>query len=349
MYIRKNECGSWTARVYYRKEGKQAHKTITGRTKRETEAAAQKFLDSLARSPKITVEQLTEQYFSDKGPRLKEISIRNKRGLINKWILPDFGDRRIGELTAHDLMQWQNKLLAADLSDAHRRNIDSLMRVLLNHACRYDDLGKNPMAKLDHIGKTGRRLDYWTLDEYNSFMAVPGLGDPARTMIEVLFYSGLRIGELLALTGNDLDFDRKLIDVNKTAHWRIGGEYYTTSPKTSNSVRSVIMPGSVMGNLREYSSRMYGFKPETRVFPFTDGPARYAINTLSEKAGVKRIPVHGLRHSHASMLIHDGFSPKAVAERLGDTEQMIMTVYGHLYTSVHQDMADKLEEHFQHS
>lgn len=146
---------------------------------------------------------------------------------------------------------------------------------------------------------------------------------------------------MLALTLSDFDFAANTISITKTFHQ---GSRMAGPPKTANSVRCISMPESIMQEIQAYSSRVYGIKPSDRIFTFTDGLIRGNIRRCSQKAGVPRIRIHDLRHSHVSLLIELGFSPHLIAERIGDTVQMVNNTYGHLYPSKHGEVADKLNQ-----
>lgn len=153
----------------------------------------------------------------------------------------------------------------------------------------------------------------------------------------------MRCGELLALTLSDLDFKSSTISINKTLYHR-NREKISTSPKTDNSIRTISMPDAVMQEVQAYTSRLYGIQPQDRVFGFTDMPLRKNMARYSEKASIPRIRIHDLRHSHVSLLINMGFTPQLIAERIGDTVQMVNSVYGHLYPSKHEEVADRLNQ-----
>ena len=132
-----------------------------------------------------------------------------------------------------------------------------------------------------------------------------------------------------------------LIRFSKTLYQR-GKEKISTSPKTNNSIRTVSMSDAIMEEVQAYINKIYGIQPQDRVFGFTDMPLRKNMAKYSEKAGIPRIRIHDIRHSHVSLLINMGFTPQLIAERIGDTVQMVNSVYGHLYPNKHEEVADKL-------
>ncbi len=90
--------------------------------------------------------------------------------------------------------------------------------------------------------------------------------------------------------------------------------------------------------------RLYGLKPSDRIIPLIDCSVRAALKRECLKLGVKQIRVHDLRHSHVSLLIDMGFPAMLIAERIGDTVEMVNNIYGHLYPNRHEEVADRLEQ-----
>ena len=125
------------------------------------------------------------------------------------------------------------------------------------------------------------------------------------------------------------------------------GEVVITPPKTAKSNRTVTIPGFLCDIIREYENRLYGIKKADRIFPSGKTTFASQLEHHAEIAGVKRIRIHDLRHSHASYLIELGFPPILIAERLGhDNANVTMSIYAHLYPSKQSEVADRLEKIF---
>ncbi len=103
------------------------------------------------------------------------------------------------------------------------------------------------------------------------------------------------------------------------------------------------MPKAVMNDLREYTGRIYGLQDGDYIFSFPKSRIRRIMIKACDASGVPFIRIHDLRHSHVSLLIELGFTVQLIAERIGDTVQMVLSTYGHLYPSRHQEVADKLD------
>ena len=117
-----------------------------------------------------------------------------------------------------------------------------------------------------------------------------------------------------------------------------------TEPKTDHSKRTIPIPDFLVTALESVISMIYEPEPNDRIFQTVTSSRLYtAIEKGSTAAGIKRIRVHDLRHSHVSLLINMGFSTFLIAERIGDTVEMVNKIYGHLYPNKHREVADKLE------
>ena len=160
---------------------------------------------------------------------------------------------------------------------------------------------------------------------------------------EVLYWCGLRLGELLALTPADFDFSKETISVTKS-YQRFKGEDVITLPKTPKSVRTVQMPHVLTEEIQEYLGMLYSVQPEDRIFPISKSYLHHEMDRGAKASGVKRIRVHDIRHSHVSLLIEMGFSALAIASRVGHESIDITYRYAHLFPSTQIEMADKLNE-----
>lgn len=309
---------------------------------REAKEWERAFLEKMQGTPDMTFQSLYDLYIEDMSPRLRYTTIEGKKNVFTNRILPYFGEKPINQITPKDIRDWQTVQISAGYSDAYLDRMQNMLTTIFNYAVSYYHLPSNPCDKAGHMGKRTRSMQFWTLEQYNRF--IPFVTDPAaHTAIQVLFYSGMRFGEMLALTPADIDFDAGTIDINKSYQHRSGGGV-VSPPKTSNGIRTVTMPNAIMDELRAYIDRLYHIEPEERIFLFTKSLIRGNMKRGSEAAGIPLIRIHDLRHSHVSLLIEMGFSPHLIAERIGDTVQMVNNTYGHLYPTRHKEVADKLNE-----
>ena len=300
------------------------------------------FLEKQQGVPDMTFLALYELYIEDISHRLRQNSIDGKKNVFKNRILPYFKDKPINQITPKDIRDWQNTQISAGYSDAYLDRMQNMVTTIFNYAVNYYNLPSNPCNRAGHMGKRTRSMKFWTLEQYNRF--IPLVEDAmAHTALQLLFYSGMRFGELLALTLSDIDFTARTISITKSyQHNAHGGT--TTPPKTANGVRTIIMPDAIINELQVLTSRLYALATNDRIFLFTKSLIRGTMKRCSEAADIPFIRIHDLRHSHVSLLIEMGFSPHLIAERIGDTVQMVNSTYGHLYPTRHREVADKLNQ-----
>ena len=145
---------------------------------------------------------------------------------------------------------------------------------------------------------------------------------------------------MLALTPADFDFERKIIHVTKSFQ-RIKGEDIITPPKTEKGIRRVLMPDFYVAEMKGYLEVLQINESE-RIFPFTKSYLHHEMRRGCTISGVKRIRIHGIRHSHISLLIDMDFSAVAIADRVGHESIDITYRYAHLFPSTQLEVADKL-------
>lgn len=312
---------------------------------KDAKAWEREFLQKQQGSPDMTFQALVDLYMEDIGPRNKESTIYVKNALIKAWLLPTFKDKPINEISSAEVRKWQSELLkerdGKKLSKTHIVNIEKTFSAVMNFAVKYYKLPFNPQKGLS-FSPEKKKILFWTKEEFTTFHIA--VTDPiAHMAFEVLFYTGMRVGELLALSKKDIDFENNIISITKTYSPKNKGEQIT-SPKTPNSYRTITIPKFLCEHLQEYIQRFYDLDPSARLFPVLPDWLRRRLTKGCNVSGVKAIRIHDIRHSHVSMLIDLGFSPHLIAERIGDTVDMVNNVYGHLYPNRHTEVADKLQE-----
>ncbi len=297
----------------------------------------------------MTFASFYEIYETDRKPRIKDSTWETKSHIVRTKILPYFGDRKIDEIDTKDIIAWQNELLAytdengKKYSQDYLRTVHSQLTAIFNHAMNYYNLPYNPARRAGTIGKEiHKEMQFWTKEEYLKFAEC--IMDKPRSYyaFELLYWTGIRSGELLALTPADFDFEKQALRINKTFH-RSKGQDIITTPKTAKSNRVVTMPPFLCEEMKDYLAMLYEVKPDERIFPITKSYLGHEMDRGSKAAGVKRIRVHDLRHSHVSMLLNIGFSALAIGNRVGHETEKITYRYAHLFPTVQTEMSEKLE------
>jgi integrase len=212
----------------------------------------------------------------------------------------------------------------------------------MNHAVRFYELKSNPAAKAGSVGKKeATEMLFWTKDEYLKF-ADSMMDKPLSFYaFEVLYWCGLRVGELLALTAKDFDFKKNTLSISKS-YQRIKGKDVITDPKTPKSKRIISIPDFLSEEMQEYIKMFYSQSSSERLFPMSKSYLHHEMTRGAAAQGIKRIRIHDLRHSHVSLLIEMGFSAVAIADRVGHESIDITYRYAHLFPSKQSEMASKL-------
>ena len=159
---------------------------------------------------------------------------------------------------------------------------------------------------------------------------------------EMLYWCGIREGELLALTPTDFDFEAGTVSISKS-YQRLKGKDVITTPKTKKSNRVIKMPKFLCGEMEDYLKMFYSAGADERIFPVSKHYLHHEMDRGAKAAGVKRIRIHDLRHSHISLLIDMGFTALAIADRVGHESIDITYRYAHLFPTRQTEMADKLD------
>ncbi|MFQ9529657.1 MAG: site-specific integrase [Roseburia intestinalis] len=160
---------------------------------------------------------------------------------------------------------------------------------------------------------------------------------------EVLYWTGMREGELLALSPADIDLDNKTISINRT-YQRIEGKDVFTSPKTRKSKRKIPIPDFLCQELSDYIQSRYMLDADERLFPVTKSNLSHEMIRGCKNTGVKKIRIHDIRHSHASLLINQGCDALMLADRIGHEKvSTTLNTYSHLFPHKQQELVHSLE------
>ncbi|WP_051531203.1 site-specific integrase [Clostridiisalibacter paucivorans] len=190
--------------------------------------------------------------------------------------------------------------------------------------------------------KNADSMKFWTTEEFKKFMLFVSDKPISKVIFELLFWTGMRSGECLALTLDDFDFENKTVSISKN-YARHEGEDLILEPKTPKSKRIITIPDFICDMIKDYVSKLYDYDPHERLFPVTKSYLHSEMKRGCKNSGVKKIRVHDLRHSHASLLIEEGFSPLLISERLGhENIETTLQTYSHLYPNKHGEVANRL-------
>ena len=344
--------GTWYVQFRYTDwKGERQQKLKRGfATKREALEWEREFLMEKQADVNMTFESFVALYEKDIKPKLKLNTWLTKESIIKKKILPYFANRKLSEITAKDIIRWQNEIRelrdchGKPLSKTYLKTVHNQLSAIFNHAARFYGLNINPARQAGNMGAEERKeMLFWTREEYTRFSEAMMDKPLSFYAFEVLYWCGVREGELLALTPADFDFDRETVTISKS-YQRIGGRDIITDPKTPKSNRTIKMPEFLCEEMQDYIKPLYRIGKNDRLFEVAKSYLHHEMDRGAKTAGVKRIRIHDLRHSHISLLIEMGYSAVAIADRVGHESINITYNYAHLFPSTQSDMADKLNQ-----
>ena len=267
--------GTWYVQFRYTDwKGERQQKLKRGfATKREALEWEREFLIEKQADVNMTFESFVALYERDIKPKLKLNTWLTKESIIKKKILPYFAKRKLSEITAKDIMRWQNEIRemrdchGKPLSKTYLKTVHNQLSAIFNHAARFYGLNINPARQAGNMGAEERKeMLFWTREEYTKFSEAMMDKPLSFYAFEVLYWCGIREGELLALTPADFDFEKRTLTINKS-YQRLNKQDVITTPKTPKSNRVIQMPSSFVTSCRTTLSSSTVWSRTARCFP----------------------------------------------------------------------------------
>ncbi len=342
---KKEQTGTWFCKFCYTDwNGVRKQKKKEGfKTKKEALDYEREFLQKSTCGCNMSFSGMVELYLEDCRLRLKPTTLETKERMIRKKILPYFEKLSVDKISASTIRRWQNDLMARGYSPTYLKSIHNQASTIFNFAVKYYRLSNNPCKMAGSIGKRqAEEMRIWTPAEFTTFARAIRNKPCSWVAFHLLFWTGIRSGELLALTKDDFDFQAKTMSITKN-YARQNQKDLILSPKTPKSKRIVTLPDFLADMIQEYANN----HPEGRLFPQTKHYLYHEMQRGCRISGVEKIRIHDLRHSHASFLIEEGFSPLLIAERLGhENIQTTLQIYSHLYPNKQSEVACKIQDFY---
>lgn len=338
--------------------GKQIQKYRSGfSTKKEARAEYSKLI--LAAEEGLAMEKkqpsfkqfIEEIYLPWYKTQVKESTYKNRLNTIEKHF-KFFYRKKVNEIELIHVQTWQLKL-AKDYSPNYVRIIQGMLSLAFDRAIILGLAKKNPARMVGNIKSKKVKVDFWTLEEFQKVISLLYKGDYYEHYLFIcfwlLFTTGLRIGEAAALQWEDIDFESGIISVTKTLYYKSMNEYTFVDPKTSASIRTVVIDKDTIRELKDWMEvqkkvlKDCNFVLSYSGIPTSKHTLPRALEKLAGLAGVHRIKIHALRHSHVALLISMGVNPLIVKDRLGHEKiQTTLGTYGHLYPNSNFEVAKML-------
>lgn len=339
-----DKTGKWETLFYYtdyKNERRKKHRRGFN-TKKEALEFEREFLAQSQFSIEMTFKSLYSLYHSDMESRIKKTTMETKEYIVNTKLLPFFEKMKVKDIKPIHIRKWQTDLLKMEYSKTYLKTIYNQLTAIFNYAIRFHNLDKNPCHIAGSIGKKDAdEMQILSLQEFNKM--IDCVTDKENKFFYIiLFWTGMRKGELLALTYEDVDFENKTIMINKNFQI-VKKEKLITDPKTPRGRRVIAVNDVVLNCIKELWNTSYKPNKTDKIFYLSKDSLKRQLDTACKKAGVPRIRVHDLRHSHASYLLSNGVNIVILSRRLGHEKvQTTLNIYCHICPSSEDRLNDVL-------
>lgn len=325
--------GRWTVRKrikLFNGEYKEIYKRGF-KTKREGLEYERDVTERYNGTANILFKNLLVQYLEDKKQTVKQSTFENYLYTITPHF-DFFDDMIVSDITPIDIREYKKYLNSKELKTSTKGIIYTALKNIFKFSMKYNGLKINPCDNVDNF-KDGeqKQFNFLTVEEFNQVLEQ--VKKPIHKMIfNLLFWTGARVGEILALTLDDIDTENKIININKTTSNLCTGEY-TRKPKTKDSNRIILIDDDLNEMLKIYLMKAKYITGD-KLFTLTRHGLLTYFKTICKKVLNRDCVIHDLRHSHASFLINNGIDVLIISKRLGhSTPTMTLKVYSHLYNN----------------
>ena len=359
--------GKWSVRFRTYEDGVCVNKRLSGfATRAEAELAYDAYV-ATHRAGDTNFQRLFERYLSEVRFSLKGSTIYNKIRVFEKHILPYFGARDAFSIGKRDLIEWRAKLLdtqslrsARKLSTKYVNSIRAELCAFYSYLSQTFDVPNVVLnfKPLKRNWEQVREMQFYDFKQFRRFITRMRRAKSARiknlwvTFFMTLYYSGARVGEVLALKEDDIDFAEGSLHICKSLTRKTldGAPYKITTPKNKTSIRNISLPKVLLNQLKQYlawkracgisTDFLFGGDAPLASFSYARMLKNYAII-----ADLPKIRIHDFRHSHASLLINMGANVALVSRRLGHANtQQTLNTYSHMFPNSDREIIRILDK-----
>ena len=299
----------------------------------------------------ITIKIGYQELRSSKLKKVKKQTVLKDDSLY-RYLKP-IEDEKINDFNVLKYNRYLQYIEQQKLSIDFKNKILGLLKQIINHSHRLHNTNNTLIGYIERFKDTEyseKEMLFFTYDEYIKFDSV--IDDlKYHTLFEMLYYMGIRQGELQALKWKDIDFVTNTLKIDKTLTTKIKGEQYTIStPKTKKSIRTLPLTNKLINDLKlmleeakKYRDFSYNWFVFGNTLPTPENTIQKRKNNYCKKAEVKQIRIHDFRHSCASLLINQGASIVLVSKYLGHANvSMTLDKYTHMYKSELENITNLL-------
>ena len=329
-------------------------------TQREAKAAYDEYMAEYSRTAvkknsTMSFGEFCRSYWiPDYKGRVRESTYEERRAMIRKHFAR-FDKVPLRDITAPMLQIWRNELVSG-YSPAYARLVFGCFAMILDFAVKIGLLQRNVARQIGNVRKVRKEVDFWSRDEFERVIHTFNQSDYYElfgfTCIWLLYMTGLRLGEAQALKWSNVDFEAGTLSVEFSMYYRNASDWKLTPPKTKAGKRIVALDTLTLEHLKRWRE-VQGHNICTDFIlswsgkPLNKHTVHRIIKRRAATAGVHRIRVHALRHSHAALLISLGENALAIRDRLGHEDvKTTLGTYGHLYQDANREVANRLNAAF---
>lgn len=299
--------------------------------------------ETLAKKSNVDIITLVEKKIKQDSSYLKKSSVIRYNEFLNQYIKPFFNERYLCDITTKTIIDWHSWLETKNINIESMKKIHNLLKSSLDFGIKYFDLEKNVCEIVGNFkskrGVVKKQIEFLTYDEFNRFIDFEE-NEFYKAFFTILFFTGMRRGELLALTFDDIDFKKNIININKSINPKNGKE--ATVPKTNKSNRQIPLLKNVCDILK---SMPYTTKEIFGLDNIKTSTLTRKCNANCKLANInKHIRIHDFRHSFVALCVESGIQIEKISEYVGhENISTTYDVYSHLYPNAKTELVNKLD------
>lgn len=290
-----------------------------------------------------TWNELCDIFLESKKGKIKDRTYINYKNMFTSQIYGIFGSMKAKNINAFVVEAWQKELLAKGFKNAYLNKLQQTVSSIMNFAVARTIMPINPLKVvgfIKNVNEPKKEMAYWTYEDYCKFQSVIS-DEETKLIFEILYFTGIRIGEFQALTWSDFRERDELFHVHSNFDYK--AQKITQTTKTGEN-RYVDLTDSILAALIERKNEFKKYSNFNNAWYIFGGIKPFPRKTIENRKNqyielyneshedkIPYIRLHDLRHSHVSLLINNEVDVFIIADRLGHSKEMVENVYGHLF------------------